>query len=246
MAKTYVITGGARGIGRGMAEHFVKREKARVAILDKDLIQGRSLAKRLGNALRFVPCDLADPVQIQDAAWALKPLGRLDGLINNAGISASGALEKLEVADWDMVLNVNLRAAFLCTKYFLSKLKRGASIVNIASTRALMSEPDSEAYAASKGGLLALTHAMALSLQPKGIRVNAILPGWIDVTGLQGGGKRAKISKADKAQHPAGRVGRAEDIAEAASYLMDSKRSGFVTGQQFVIDGGMTKKMIYV
>src|SRR5258708_6767905 len=137
--KKIVITGGAKGIGRAMAEHFAKREGAQVAILDTDAKQGALLAKRQGRGARFVPCDLAQPAQIQAAARALKAW-RLDGLVNNAGIGAWKPLEDLSVGDWDRVLNVNLRAAFLCVKEFSARLKPGASIINIASTRALMSE----------------------------------------------------------------------------------------------------------
>jgi NAD(P)-dependent dehydrogenase (short-subunit alcohol dehydrogenase family) len=242
--KSLVITGASRGIGRALATHFAG-EGAHVAILDIDASQGRKVAARLGKKAVFVPCDLADPAQIHAAALALKGFPKLDGLINNAGIGAFKPLEALTTGEWDRVLNVNLRAAFLCVREFLPRMKDGASVLNIASTRALMSEPGGEAYGASKGGLLALTHAMALSLQKRRIRVNAVLPGWIDVSAWQGGGMALKLRKLDHAQHPAGRVGRPEDVAEAAAYLMDAKRSGFVTGQQLVVDGGMTVKMIY-
>ncbi|MES2201643.1 MAG: SDR family oxidoreductase [candidate division FCPU426 bacterium] len=244
--RRYVVTGGARGIGRAIAESLVKNQSAQVAILDKDQIQGRATLKRLGKGSLFQACDLADPQQIRAAAHDLKKFGKLDGLVNNAGIGAFMPLAKLTVEDWDRVLNVNLRAAFLCVQSLLPHFKAGASVVNIASTRALMSEPGGEAYGASKGGLLALTHAMALSLAPQKIRVNAVLPGWIDVTGLQGKAlRRAKLSRLDHAQHPAGRVGRPEDVAQACAFLLDSERSGFMTGQRLVLDGGMTVKMIY-
>jgi NAD(P)-dependent dehydrogenase (short-subunit alcohol dehydrogenase family) len=117
----------------------------------------------------------------------------------------------------------------------LRAARRGA-IVNIASTRALQSEPDTEAYAAAKGGMVALTHALAISLGPQ-VRVNCVSPGWID-TG------KSKLRRADHRQHPAGRVGRAEDIAETVAFLL-SEKSGFTTGANFVVDGGMTRKMIY-
>jgi NAD(P)-dependent dehydrogenase (short-subunit alcohol dehydrogenase family) len=144
----------------------------------------------------------------------------------------------LSLDEWRRVLDVNLTGAFLLAKHAAPRLRQAqGAIVNIASTRALMSEPDTEAYAASKGGLVALTHALAMSLGPK-VRVNCISPGWIDTAGEE-------LSEADHAQHPAGRVGRPEDVAELVAWL-SSPKSEFVTGANFVIDGGMTRKMIYV
>ncbi|HTB23653.1 MAG TPA: SDR family oxidoreductase [bacterium] len=244
--RAYVVSGGARGIGRAIAEQLALREGARVAILDSDHVQGAAAAKRLGPGSCFLLCDLARPAQIKAAASALKAFPKLDGLVNNAGIGAFKPLERLSLADWDRVQAVNLRAPFFLTQQLLPRLKPGASVVNIASTRALMSEPGGEAYGASKGGLVALTHALALSLQARHLRVNAVLPGWIDVSALQGKPSRLKLRTVDHAQHPAGRVGRPEDVAAAVSYLLDGTRSGFVTGQQLVVDGGMTVKMQYV
>jgi NAD(P)-dependent dehydrogenase (short-subunit alcohol dehydrogenase family) len=142
---------------------------------------------------------------------------------------------------------VNLTGAFLCAKYAAPHLrKNGGSIVNVASTRAFMSERHTEAYSASKGGLFALTHALAVSLGPE-VRVNSISPGWIETSELRKRSARtpARLSAQDHSQHPAGRVGNAEDVAALALFLLDPGNS-FVTGQNFVVDGGMTKKMIYV
>jgi NAD(P)-dependent dehydrogenase (short-subunit alcohol dehydrogenase family) len=169
----------------------------------------------------------------------IERFGRLDALINNAGVSTLGkfSVTDLPLEEWNRVIGVNLTGCFLMAKYtapFLRKTK--GAIVNIASTRAMMSEPDSEAYAASKGGVVALTHALAASLGPD-VRVNCISPGWIETR------EEAEHSAADRAQHPAGRVGTPQDIAELAAYLISA---GFVTGQNVVADGGMTKKMIYV
>ncbi|HXC64363.1 MAG TPA: SDR family oxidoreductase [bacterium] len=244
--RAFVVTGGARGIGRAIAERLALKERASVAILDTDAAQGAATAKRLGHGARFLLCDMGSPAQIRAAALALRSFPKLDGLVNNAGIGAFKPMEQLSLQDWDRVQAVNLRGPFYCTQQLLGRFKPAASVVNIASTRALMSEPGGEAYGASKGGLLALTHALALSLQPRGLRVNAVLPGWIDVSRHQGKAARPKLRKVDHAQHPAGRVGRPEDVAEAVSYLLDAKRSGFVTGQRLVVDGGMTVKMIYV
>jgi NAD(P)-dependent dehydrogenase (short-subunit alcohol dehydrogenase family) len=146
-------------------------------------------------------------------------------------------VEKLSLERWNRRIGVNLTGAFLMAKHAVPHLRRArGAMVNIASTRAIQSEPDTEAYSASKGGLVALTHALAMSLGPA-VRVNCVSPGWISHQPI----RRRK----DHAQHPAGRVGRDPDVAELVAYLL-SDAAGFVTGQNFVIDGGMTRKMIYV
>ncbi|MBP2313793.1 NAD(P)-dependent dehydrogenase (short-subunit alcohol dehydrogenase family) [Azospirillum soli] len=144
---------------------------------------------------------------------------------------------ELTLEDWNRVIGTNLTGAFLTAKHcaHLLRANRG-SIVNIASTRAHMSEPDTEAYAASKGGIVALTHALALSLGPE-VRVNVVSPGWINVD------PDAVLNEADHAQHPAGRVGTPRDVADAVTWLLSA---GFATGTEVVLDGGMTRKMIYV
>lgn len=174
--------------------------------------------------------------------------GAIDGLVNNAGIAspASGPLESLQVDDWHRVLATNLTGYFLCAKHCIPLLRvGGGAIVNISSTRSAQSEPDTEAYAASKGGVDALTHAMAVSLGPS-IRVNAINPGWIDVSVWKKRRERRApaLSEVDHSQHPVGRVGKPEDIASLAVFLL-SDAASFITGQRFVVDGGMTVRMIY-
>ena len=162
--------------------------------------------------------------------------GRLDALVNNAGLATAQGqpLESLALAEWRKVLGVNLDGPMLLAKHCAPYLReQQGAIVNIASTRAQQSEPHGEADAASKGGLLALTHALAISLGPK-TRVNAIAPGWIS--------DDDDLRPVDHEQHPVGRVGRVEDIAQAVLYLADA---GFVTGQVLTVDGGMTRKMIY-
>ncbi|MFY9839976.1 MAG: SDR family oxidoreductase [Xanthobacteraceae bacterium] len=148
-------------------------------------------------------------------------------------------LRRLTLAEWHRVIDTNLTAAFLLARAAEKALRqaRGA-IVTIASTRALMSEAETESYSASKGGLLALTHALAISLAPD-VRVNCVSPGWIETKDYAG------LRRKDHGQHPAGRVGRPQDVAEMVAWLLDGERSGFVTGANFVIDGGMTRKMIY-
>jgi NAD(P)-dependent dehydrogenase (short-subunit alcohol dehydrogenase family) len=235
-----VITGGAAGIGRAIAVALAKRGHA-VEIFDIDEAAPRTAATLTaeGGAVTAHIVDVGDERQVKDAFAAVeKRHGRLDALVNNAGINIRKPVTDLTLAEWNRVIGTNLTAAFLTARAGAALLRatRGA-IVNIASTRAAMSEPNTEAYAATKGGLVALTHALAISLGPE-VRVNCISPGWIHTHG-------ETLSEHDHAQHPAGRVGQPEDIAALAAFLLGAE-SGFVTGANFVVDGGMTRKMIYV
>ena len=225
----FLITGGAAGIGAGIAARLVK-DGARVVIADKE--------PAACAGARSVICDVSreDAVQslIDGIAGTEK---RLDGMVCNAGFMIRKPVEALSLAEWSSVLTTNLTSTFLLVKAGAKMLRTSkGSVVTIASTRAHMSEPNTESYAASKGGLLALTHALAISLGPD-IRVNCISPGWIDT-------QHYRIRPEDHAQHPAGRVGRVEDVASLAAYLL-GPNSGFITGTEFVLDGGMTRKMIY-
>jgi NAD(P)-dependent dehydrogenase (short-subunit alcohol dehydrogenase family) len=228
LEKVALVTGGAQGIGRGIALALAG-QGWQVAVADR----------QRGSDFFFVRADVASEPAVRAGVRAVvRRFGRLDALINNAGLTGpdDGPIEKLDLRKWNRRIAVNLTGAFLMAKHAVPHLRRArGSIVNIASTRALQSEPDTEAYSASKGGLVALTHALANSLGPE-IRVNCVSPGWI---------AHEPVRRKDHAQHPAGRVGRDQDVAELVAYLVSDK-SGFVTGQNFVVDGGMTRKMIYV
>ena len=247
--KTAVVTGGAQGIGRGIVRRFLA-EGCRVVMAEIDVEAGEKAVESLAGLGEVIslPTDIADEAEVRRlAGQTLDAFGRLDILVNNAGIMRRCPLTELSLAEWNRVLAVNLTGAFLCARQFAPALRRsGGAIINIASTRALMSEKDTEAYAASKGGLVALTHALAVSLGPE-IRVNCISPGWIDVSGWHQEGQTAQepLSTQDHRQHPAGRVGIPEDVAALAVYLA-SPAGGFAAGQNFILDGGMTRKMIYI
>ncbi|MDO3681492.1 glucose 1-dehydrogenase [Paenibacillus ehimensis] len=251
MRKVAAVTGGAQGIGKAVALEFVKAGYE-VSVADTDKKAGMELMEQvrsLGGKGMFLPVDMAEEAEVE--RWfklMLEDFGRVDVLVNNAGIGMNGPMLELPLESFDRVLKVNLRGAFVCSQQAARAMKRqgGGIILNIASTRALMSEADTEAYSASKGGLLALTHAMAVSLGPYGIRVNAVSPGWIETADWQKASKRRVPvhSERDRRQHPAGRVGTPLDIAAACLYLAGDG-GGFVTGQNLVIDGGMTVKMIY-
>jgi NAD(P)-dependent dehydrogenase (short-subunit alcohol dehydrogenase family) len=248
--KVVIVTGGAQGIGRGIAARFLDAgASVVVADADAEALQEISLEHSATDpAIHAVQCDVSSEDDVKNLVEnALGKFGQIDFVINNAGIGVNKPLETLELSDWNRVIGVNLTGAFLMAKHASPHLRkvRGA-MVNIASTRAVMSEANTEAYSASKGGLLALTHALAISLGPD-VRVNAVSPGWIETRDRQKKSVRSEVhySDADLAQHPVGRVGTPEDIAAMVLFLCSSD-SGFVTGQNFVVDGGMTKKMIYV
>lgn len=244
-----LITGGAQGIGRGIVDYLLARDWC-VAALDRDEEALAELAEHHEDAaLLPLTADVGDEAQV-DAAFARLRQWRpaLDLLVNNAGLADPycGPLEALSLDGWKRWVDGHLTGAFLCSRRAIPLLRqRRGVIVNIASTRALQSEPESEAYAASKGGLLALTHAMAVSLGPD-IRVNAICPGWIEVGDHKKRAERAapQHRDIDRDQHPVGRIGTPADIAATVAFLAGPE-AGFITGQYLSVDGGMTKKMIY-
>ncbi|MBP2550002.1 NAD(P)-dependent dehydrogenase (short-subunit alcohol dehydrogenase family) [Neorhizobium galegae] len=224
-----IITGGAGLIGTGICRLLIDAGWTVASFDMKDTPQDLQ-----DQGVTHVFCDVGDEASV---AGAFAELGwdRLDLLVNNAGIAGpvNGPIETLSLEDWRRVTDSHLTAAFLMVRAAVPLMREGASIINMASTRAFMSEPKTEAYAASKGGLVALTHALAVSLGPR-IRVNAIAPGWI--------AGDDDLRPQDHSQHPVGRVGQAQDIAEAVLYLTGA---GFMTGQVLTLDGGMTRKMIY-
>jgi NAD(P)-dependent dehydrogenase (short-subunit alcohol dehydrogenase family) len=249
--KVIAITGGGAGIGRAIAWHFARLGYG-VSIMDADRQAGKeSLQVMVAAGARaiFTPGDVSKPADVIRWLAATKAkLGVPDVLVNNAGIEIRKDVLKLSIAEFDRVIAVNLRGPFIVSQAaakLMAARKRGGTIINIASTRAFMSEEGTEGYTASKGGIVALTHGMAISLAKHRIRVNCISPGWIEVDDWQKASK-AKApnhSKADKEQHPVGRVGIPADIAQACQFLTES--ADFMTGQNIILDGGMTVKMIY-
>lgn len=242
-----LVTGAARGIGKGVAASLL-RAGWTVVLTDVDEQEGQQTAEELARlgSVEFLVMDVADEASVQAALEQVEgDLGRLDGLVNNAGLADpdTGPLAQLSLERWNRLLAVNLTGAFLVSRHCLPLLREsGGAIVNIASTRALQSEVNTEAYAASKGGLVALTHAMAVSLGPE-IRVNAVSPGWID-TRPDAVQDSDPLRQVDHEQHAVGRVGQPEDIGELVAFLL-SPAAGFITGQNMVADGGMSRQMIY-
>ncbi|MGO4180933.1 SDR family NAD(P)-dependent oxidoreductase [Paenibacillus sp. TAF43_2] len=241
--KVVLITGAGAGIGRALALAYAQ-QGALPVLVDKNeegLEQTGLLLQEAGYDSLSLSADMSNPDDIIKMLRDLETIvGRLDIVINNAGFGIWKSPYDLSIDEWDSVVNTNLRGTFVCSRE-AAKLMRttgGGAIVNISSTRAMMSEPNSEAYAASKGGILTLTHAMAVSLGPDHITVNAICPGWIET------GDYSKLRPEDHEQHPSKRVGKPEDIARACLYLTDPQND-FVTGTHITIDGGMTRKMIY-
>lgn len=242
-----IITGGAQGIGKISTQELLKNSY-RVSVFDNDKEALSELESELENKnCSFYHVDISKEEEVIDAInRSLKTCGSLYGLINNAAIIINKSISDITLEEWQQVINTNLTGTFLCSKHALPYLKDAKGcIVNMSSTRAFQSEPNTEAYSASKGGVFALTHALAMSAAPY-VRVNCISPGWIDVSGVKKKTESHQInlSNKDHEQHPVGRVGNAMDIARTILFLLD-ERNSFVTAQNFVIDGGMTMKMIY-
>ncbi len=250
--KTIIITGAGQGIGRAISRKFAQ-EGANVIIADIDQeagLQNEQYIRNQGLEAIFIKTDVSDPTSVEAMVnQTNNKYGRIDVLVNNAVLTGFGNIFETSVKEWDKAIAVNLSGVYYCAKFCapVMKAQNSGSIINMASTRAFMSEPDTEPYSASKGGIIALTHSLAISLGRYGIRVNSISPGWIDVSSWKKSSVACQdnLSLEDHAQHPAGRVGVPDDIAEVCIFLASDK-AGFITGENITVDGGMTKKMIYV
>ena len=241
--KTVLITGASSGIGLATCERFLSASY-HVGVIDKDPLPAPLKAAEQEGRLLFVQGQAADEKAATELVTRMrKTWGSIHALVNNVGVFKKVHLTELSLEAWKESLDTNLTSYFLFAKLCTPDLKKArGSIVNIASTRALQSEADTEAYSASKGGIVALTHALAISLGPD-VRVNCISPGWIDTRDADEK-KKEPLKPGDHAQHPAGRVSEPDDIANFVHWLI-AEEKGFVTGQNFILDGGMTRKMIY-
>ncbi len=237
-----LVTGAANGIGKEIALQYASKG-AKVVLTDKDREAGKSVEAdivSMGKFALFIEADLSKEedclrvMEIIRSKW-----GKLNIIVNNAGISEFTPLFEMTTEKWDRIINTNLRSVFILSREGAKlMIGSGGSIINIASTRAIQSEPNSEGYAASKGGILALTHALSASLAIEGIRVNSISPGWIETSDY------STLREIDHSQHFSGRVGKPLDVAKACLFLSDPEND-FINGENLVIDGGMTRKMIY-
>lgn len=244
--KTVFITGGANGIGKSIVKAFCEAG-ADVIFCDLDEAAGQQLKDEMKqHKCSFIHLDVSDAdALVNTVNTALAKNGNIDILINNVGVGNFGSILDTSVEEFDKTLNINLRPVFITARQLAKHrslhkdLNSYGRIINMSSTRYLMSEPDTEAYAASKGGIVSLTHALAISLSKYNITVNCISPGWIDT------GHFGDLRPIDHEQHPSGRVGHPDDIARTCLFLCDPAND-FINGQNIVVDGGMTKKMIYI
>jgi NAD(P)-dependent dehydrogenase (short-subunit alcohol dehydrogenase family) len=244
--KVALVTGGAMGIGAAIAERFIEAG-ASVTIFDINGEAVRQQARRLspGGSVLALEGDIADEDAVRSAVErAVAELGSLNILVNNAGIEYSGALDEMKSEDWDRVLTVNLKGAFLFCKYAVPRMQqRGGVIINISSVRAFVSYAGGVAYDSSKAALIAFTRTLALDHGKDGIRVNAICPGYVDTPmteeWLRTMPDREETLRQVLAAHPLGRMGTTRDIADAALFLASGAAS-FITGTALIVDGGMS------
>lgn len=237
------ITGGGEGIGKAIVEAFCLSGDL-VAFCDINEIAGQETAKATG--AKFHKVDVSDKDALESCMQRiLSEWNDIDIIVNNVGISQFSSITETSVEDFDKILSINLRPVFITSRLLAIHRKEQSSpnpygrIINICSTRYLMSEPGSEGYAASKGGIYSLTHALALSLSKWNITVNSIAPGWIQTHDYD------QLRSEDHSQHPSRRVGKPEDIARMCLFLCE-ENNDFINGENITIDGGMTKKMIYM
>lgn len=240
--KRVLVTGGAEGIGKAIVKAF-RQADCLVAFCDINETSGQQTAKETGAVFHQV--DISNKDALENCMQSiLNEWNDLDIIINNAGISRFSSITETSVDDFDKIISINLRPAFITSRLLAIHRKSQPTpntygrIINICSTRYLMSEPGSEGYAASKGGIYSLTHALALSLSDRNITVNSISPGWIQTHDYD------QLKPEDHSQHPSKRVGKPEDIARMCLFLCQEEND-FINGENITIDGGMTKKMIY-
>ncbi|KZE63387.1 hypothetical protein AWM68_15330 [Fictibacillus phosphorivorans] len=241
--KIVIVTGAANGIGKQIAIDFAKAGwiPSLVDYNENELESTLAEVRNIQQKAIGITCDVKDPKDIIKAVTKTHDkLGKINCLINNAGLSKWKSPYELTVEEWDEIINTNLRSVFLFSRETGKYMSQtgGGSIINMASTRASMSEPNSEAYAATKGGIVALTHALAASFTDDFITVNSISPGWIHT------GDYKELREIDHDQHLSKRVGVPSDISRACLFLAQSDNN-FITGENITIDGGMTRKMIY-
>ena len=242
-SKRVFITGGAEGIGKAIVEAFCLSGD-QVAFCDINETAGQETAKATGSIFHKV--DVSDKDALESCIQRiLSEWNDIDIIVNNVGISQFSSITETSVEDFDKILSINLRPVFITSRLLAMRRKEQSSpnpygrIINSCSTRYLMSEPGSEGYAASKGGIYSLTHALALSLSEWNITVNSIAPGWIQTHDYD------QLQPEDHSQHPSRRVGKPEDIARMCLFLCE-ENNDFINGENITIDGGMTKKMIYL
>lgn len=242
--KRVFVTGGAMGIGRAIVTAFCK-EGARVAFCDVNEKAAMELCESLPAFVQFYKADVTEAEMLTGVInRVINNWGDIDILVNNVGISSFSTFTETTVEQFDKIISTNLRPVFITSQALAIHRNNEAGkkcygrIINIASTRYLQSEPGSEGYAASKGGIVSLTHALALSLSKYNITVNCISPGWIQNEDY------LFLKSTDHLQHPSGRVGRPEDIARICLFL-SAPENDFINGQNITADGGMSKKMIY-
>jgi len=237
--KVVIVTGGSKGIGKAIADMYIN-EGAKVIVAD--IKEPTEVTSEYPYNATFIKTDVRVEQEIISLMKnVVEQFGKIDILINNAGISVFKSFYELSVEEFDNVIHTNLRSVFLCSREaakLMKQNKNGGSIINISSTRAYQSEPNTEAYSASKGGIIALTHALANSLANDFITVNSISPGWIETKDYD------HLRNVDHEQHLSKRVGKPADIARACLFLTNPENN-FITGTNLMVDGGMTVKMIY-
>ena len=248
MTKTILITGAGGGIGRACINHFSERGWRVIGVDRNDFGQGFPATGR------FIKADISQPDSVEQIFQQAKDFHpTLDALVNNAAVQVAKPLVETTVDEWDAVMASNLRSAFLFVKlaHPLMKAAGGGAIVNVSSVHAVQTSTNIAAYAASKGGLLALTRALAIEFAPDNIRVNAILPGAVDTPMLRAGLGRGHLGGSDVQERldnlarktVNGRVGTPAEIANAVYFLADNEQSSFMTGQAMIVDGGATARL---